>query len=691
MSEFLLEIGTEEIPASYILPATRNLEEKIKGFLEDKRIKFEEIKTFATPRRIAILVQGILERQEEWEIVVTGPPKKVAFDENGNPRKPLIAFAESRGVQTKDVFVVKTEKGEYIACKIKEGGKPSKELIESGLVEFINSIKFPKSMRWYDEFRFARPIRWILALFDSEVIEIEFADIKSDKITFGHKLLSKGKIIVNKPSLYEETLEKNFVIPNFQKRKDMLKQKLEAFAEEKGLKLVKDEELLNEVANLLEYPGVVLGKFDERYLDLPEQVVITAMKQHQRYFALKYPDGRLAPYFAAGINNLEKYSDIIRPGLERVLKARLEDAEFYAREDLKKSLKERIEELKYVVFREGLGSVYDKLKRMEKIAEYIARFNTPLDMNILKEGLWLSKTDLTTLMIRDGKEFTKLEGIIGMEYALRQGIQEKAARIIFEHHLPRFPGDMLPESKEAAIVGISDRIDTIVAILKTGYEMTGSQDPLGLRRLIYGLFEIIKKLAIRFNLKEAIRIAASSLEADEEVSERATGIILERLEFYLEEREGIRYDLVDCVINSGGLDLYNLMQRAHHLNELYKKDMDSFLKVAVGQKRVANILEKLEGEPVVKEDLFEKEEEKILYSKACKLEPRIKECIEKEDFRGALSLLMELKDPIDRFFDNVFVMTADRNIRHNRLSLLYYVRSIFNLYGDFSKIVIEGN
>jgi len=691
MSEFLLEIGTEEIPASYILPATRNLEEKIKGFLEDRRIKFEEIKIFATPRRIAILVKGISERQEEWEIVVTGPPKKVAFDENGNPRKPLTAFAESRGVQTKDVFVVKTEKGEYIACKIKQGGKPSKELIESGLVDFINSIRFPKSMRWCDEFRFARPIRWILALFGSEVIEIEFTDIKSDKITFGHRLLSKGKIIVNKPSLYEEALEKNFVIPNFEKRKDMLKQKLDALAEEKGLKLVEDEELLNEVANLLEYPGAVLGKFDERYLDLPEQVVITAMKQHQRYFALKYPDGRLAPYFAAGINNLEKYSDIIRPGLERVLKARLEDAEFYAHEDLKKSLKERVEELKYVVFKEGLGSVYDKLKRMEKIAEYIARFNTPVDMNILKEGLWLSKTDLTTLMIRDGKEFTKLEGIIGMEYALRQGIHEKAARIIFEHHLPRFPGDRLPESKEAAIVGISDRIDTIVAILKTGYEMTGSQDPLGLRRLIYGLFEIIKKLAIRFNLKEAVRIAAFSLEADEEILERATGIILERLEFYLEEREGIRYDLVDCVINSGVLDLYNLMQRAHHLNELYKKDMDSFLKVAIGQKRVANILEKLEGEPVVKEELFEKEEEKILYSKACKLEPRIKECIEKEDFRGALSLLMELKDPIDGFFDNVFVMTEDKNIRHNRLSLLHYVRSIFNLYGDFSKIVIEGN
>jgi len=669
MSEFLLEIGTEEIPASYILPAARNLEEKVKGFFEDKRIKFEEIKTFATPRRIAILVKRIPKRQEEWEIVVTGPPKKVAFDENGNPRKPLIAFAESRGVQPKDVFVVKTEKGEYIACKIKEGGKPSKELIESGLVDFINSIRFPKSMRWYDEFRFARPIRWILALFDNEVIKVEIADMKSDKITFGHRLLSRGEIALNEPSQYEETLEKNFVIPDFEKRKDILKHKLETLAEEHGLKLVEDEELLNEVTNLLEYPGVVLGRFDERYLDLPEQVVITAMKQHQRYFALKYPDGRLAPYFAAGINNLEKYSDIIRPGLERVLKARLEDAEFYAHEDLKKSLKERIEELKYVVFREGLGSVYDKLKRMEKIAEYIARFNMPLDMNILKEGLWFSKTDLTTLMIRDGKEFTKLEGIIGMEYALRQGIHERAARIIFEHHLPRFPGDRLPESKEGAIVGISDRLDTIVAILKTGYEMKGSQDPMGLRRLIYGLFEIIKNLAIRFNLKEALHIAASSLKAGDDIAEKAASIILERLEFYLEEREGIRYDLVDCVINSGVPDLYNLMQRAHHLNELYKKDMDSFLKVAIG------------------------EEEKTLYRRARELEPRIKECVEREDFRGALSLLMELKDPIDRFFDNVFVMTEDRNIRHNRLrlSLLHYVRSIFNLYGDFSKIVIEGN
>jgi glycyl-tRNA synthetase beta chain len=687
--KLLIEIGTEELPPSFILPAVKELEEKILLFLERSKVPHGESKTFSTPRRLAVFVDDVDTQQEIYEREVIGPPKGIAFDKRGNPQKAAVGFVKNYGKEIDDLYTVKTDRGEYVALRIKEGGWKTKDLLEEELPEIIGSIQFPKSMRWVNSFRFARPIRWILALFGKDVVNFSVADVRSGRRTRGHRLLSDRDIEIDDPEDYESILEKNFVIPSFEKRRDIICKKLKEKAKEiDGIPLL-DEELLDEVTNLLEYPGVILASFDPKFLKLPEAVVITAMKQHQRYFSVKDGGGNLLPFFLSTINNSEEFEKGIKPGLERVLVARLEDAVFYFETDLKRRLEERIEDLRHIVWREGLGSLYDKVMRIKNLALELSSSEGDVDRKLLERGALLSKTDLTTEMIRDGKEFTKLEGIIGMEYAIRQGEDPNVARIIFEHHLPRFVGDKLPSLKEAAYLSLSDRLDTIAGILSTGYEPTGSQDPLGLRRLAYTLIELLLSFPLRIDLKEGIKKALKGYGKNSELTDRTLKFILERFENYLEERRGVRYDLVDCVIASGITDLFNLEKRALALKDLMERDEETFTKVVIGQKRVANILVGIGELPEVKPELFEKDEEKKLMERARELRPIVEEAVGREEFGKALENLLLLRDFIDRFFDNVFVMTEDRKVRENRLSLLREVQSLFRLYGDFSKIVIE--
>ncbi len=694
MKPLLFELGVEELPPSYVTIGSRELRAKFEDFFKKNRIEFEGLRVFATPRRFAILAEKVAEKQSEWEKEIIGPPVRVAFDASGNPTKAAISFAKSAGVDVKDLKIVTNKKGEYVAAVVKEGGVDTAELLKEAVPEIVASLKFKKTMRWADSFRFPRPIRWIVFLFGQDAIEIEIAGVRSGNITRGHRLISPGEVEIQDPLSYEELMEKHFVIADLKKRREMVVEKIKEEASKIGGEVIPDDELIDEVTNLVEFPEAVLGSFEEKYLELSDDVVITAMKQHQRYFSVVNKDGKLLPHFVAVINNLAEYEDFIRPGLERVLRARLEDAKFYYEEDLKIPLEDRVEKLKGVVWREMDGqviSVYEKVMRVKELALKLAENDDSVDKSVIERGALLSKTDLTTEMIRDGKEFTKLEGKIGMEYALALGEDERVAKVIFEHHLPRFSGDQLPTQKESAYVGIADRIDTIVGIFATGYEVKGSQDPLGIRKLSYGLIDLILGLEIKIDLEDAI---GKSMEIygidDETLLKKILDFIFTRFENYLEERLGVRYDIVDAVIASGIKDLVNLKNRAVALNDLLLKEPEVFEKVVIGQKRVANILKNAGELPEINPELFEKEEERVLFETAKNIEPKVIDALNREEFREALNHLLVLKDPIDKFFDNVFVMTENESVRKNRLALLKFVRRIFNHYGDLSKVVVEG-
>ncbi len=690
MRDFLFEIGTEELPASFINPAGEQFLSLVLKTLDENRIDHGEAKWFGTPRRLAVLVKEVAEKQAVTERNRIGPPKKAAFDKDGNPTQALLGFAKSLNVDPSTYKIVVLEKGEYVAFTVKEGGRDTVEILREKLPQIVASIKFPKTMRWLDDFRFARPIRWIVALFGSEVIEVEIAGLKSTRYTRGHRLLANKDIPIEDASEYEKVLEKAYVIPDFKKRREIVKKLIEEEASRVGGRILQDDELIDEVANLVEYPQALIGSFSEEFLSLPKPVVVTAMKQHQRYFSVVDENGELLPYFVAVINNLSEHREQIVPGLERVLKARLEDARFYYEEDMKKKLRDRKKELKGIVWKAGLGSVYDKVLRIKNLALKLSENDPSVDRKLIEEAAELLKTDLTTEMIKDGKEFTKLEGVIGREYALRQGEDPRIADILFEHLLPRYPGDKLPKLREAAYIGIADRLDTIAGLLSTGYEPKGSEDPMGLRRLAYAVIDLLLNLNIRIDLEEALQFAAQPFKHPEEVVRKGLNFLLSRFENYLEERDGVRYDFVDAVIASRVKDIVNLRKRALALKELREREPEVFEKVVIGQKRVANILKETElGEP--DPELFEKDEERKLYQVAREKEPIVRKAVDDEKFNEALRALLDLREPIDKFFDNVFVMVEDNKLRNNRLSLLSFTRRIFRYYGDFSKIVVESS
>ncbi|MEO0199386.1 MAG: glycine--tRNA ligase subunit beta [candidate division WOR-3 bacterium] len=691
MSDFLLEVGVEELPALEIYNIAEQFQKEFDDFLREKRIAHGGIRVFFTPRRIAVYIRDISRYQDVWETEVTGPPARVAFNQDGSPTKALLGFLESKGIGIENIYIEETKKGSYIKAKIKEGGKPTVDLLKEFITNLFSSLKLSKSMRWNGSgFKFLRPIRWLLCLMDESIVELEIAGIKASNISYGNRLKGNKEIFITHPSQYLEKLRENFVIADPDERKKLIVEKMESILKEYDYTWDRDEDLLNEVVNLVEYPGVILGSFEERYLELPEAVIITAMKQHQRYFAVRDKNGKLVNRFLSTINNTEDLRDNITPNHEKVLRARLEDAEFYMKEDLRIPLEERVEELKKVVYRENLGTIYDKLVRVEELLkEILPGYKDKVDEPLLRKALYLTKVDLTTLMIKDGKEFTKLEGVIGMEYALKQGKDKRLARIIYDHVLPRFPGDELPETLEGALISICDKIDTLLAFLKSGVEISASQDPFGLRRTLYAIFEIIKEKRIRFHIGRLVNKGAELLEMGSTDVGKFLNWLWVKLESYLEEKEGIRYDIVDCVVYANKGDIWDVMERARVLNRFYLESPEEFEKVVIGQKRANNILSGIENLPPLDVNLFEKEEERELHRVLVESEPKVKSAVLEEKYEEALNILRNLKPYIDEFFDEVFVMVEDEKLRNNRLALLLELRECFRHYGDFSKIVIS--
>ncbi len=682
--KLLIEIGTEEMPSSYIDTAIEGFKRELITMFDNRGLSYGDVETYATPRRLALLVDALQDRQEDRVLEIKGPPESVAF-KDGELTEQGKGFARSRGVREEDLFVKDTPKGRFVFARILEKGMKTEDIIKDALEEIVSKIPFPRYMVWNEKgFKFARPIRWMVVLFGSKVIDVEIAGVKSSGITYGHRFLCRNPIKISRPEDYVELLKKGYVIPDSQDRRRTILNLLNEEAEKLDGIPVIPEELLDEVVNLVEYPCVIAGRFHEKYLKLPREVVETAMETHQRYFPVERK-GELLPYFLAIINTHP--SEDIKRNNEKVLTARLEDARFYYLEDIKVPMEKRVGLLDTITYQEGLGTLLDRVERLKKLAEFVSNY-VDFDKGVVEKGIELSKADLTTLMIRDGKEFTGLEGKIGYHYAIEQGIDSRVADVIKDHYLPRYLGDELPETTEACVVSIVDRVDHIIAGFIKGKKPTGSKDPLGLRRAANGLIEILICKGFVIPLEELFKAGAELYNMKVDI-DGIVGFINERIERVLEQK-GIPYDITDAVIASGTRDLRRIYLKAEALLRMKTEKKAEYEKLVIGQKRAYNILKGKEVDDRVKPELFIQKEEKDLYEAGKQVGERVRDYINTLQVDKALEELLILRPFIDSFFDRVLVMHEDLTIRENRLKLLMFIRNVFLQFADLSLIVLEG-
>lgn len=690
--DLLYEIGTEEIPANY-MPATlkqvRNISEEM---LKNNRIAFEGIKTYGTPRRIVLLVKGIAEQQENLEELVKGPSKKAAYDENGNPSKALLGFLKGQKAESGDVFIKELSGVEYVYYKKQEEGQPVKEVLKTILPDILTSITFPKSMKWGNKsFRFARPVRWLVPVLGDELISFDKDGIQCSRYTKGHRVLSEGSIEINSTSEYFDKLREGFVIADQEERRAIIRKQCEELAKVKGGEVLMDEELLEEIVYLVEYPTALIGGFDAEYLKLPKEAVITPMKEHQRYFPVIDKNNNLMNYFITVRNGDSRFLETVQEGNEKVLRARLADANFFYSEDRKESLDKCAEKLKNVVFQETLGTIYDKTQRIAAIAEYLATvsgLSASGKKNLLRAA-YLCKADLVTNMV---KEFDELQGIMGREYALLQGEDCEVADAIFEHYLPRFAGDITPTTPNGSILSISDKMDTISGCFAIGIQPTGSQDPYALRRQAIGITSIILEDNIHLSLSHLTDnslkhfVAKGILKGD---GDSIKGSIIEffrqRFKNVMIDR-GIEYDVIDAVIIAQFDDIYDSYLKIQELSKW--KHRDEFMKILGSFNRVSNLASKASS-PEINESLFTEEAELELYNAFNKSNAKFVNYVDNREYEKALELMITLKKPIDDFFDKIMVMVEDEGIRNNRLGLLKSIGNMMNRIADLGVIVVN--
>lgn len=687
MPDLLLEIGTEEIPAGFMTPAMENMSAIAVKMLAANHIGHGDISTVGTPRRLVLHVRELAESQKMQSREVMGPSRQAAFDEKGSPTKACEGFARAQGVEIGSLSVKQTPKGEYVFAVREEGGRQTKEILPEMIPELISSIPFPKSMRWDDKaVRFARPIRWLLAIYDGEVVPFEYAGLSSSNLSRGHRFLAPGSFTVADPENYFRRIRGAKVVVDHNLRKKMIAEALAREAEANGGKLLDDPELLDTVNFLVEFPAVTCGRFDEEYLKLPPDVLITSMRSHQKYFSVVDESGALKPLFLTVNNIVTDDMDILRRGNERVLSARLADARFFYLEDLKEALSDKVEELRKVVYQEKLGTSYEKVTRFSALASYLSEQYGLGDTESVKRAAMLSKADLVTEMVG---EFPDLQGIIGKYYARATGETDVVSNAIYEHYLPRFAGDDLPDSGEGMAVSLADKMDTIVGSFGIGNKPTGSEDPYGLRRFTLGIINIIFARNLEIDLPDFIGRAVDELagkidNSPEEVKAGVLEFFRARLQNLLVQ-EGNRYDLVDAVISSGTDNLIDLRQRLVAVDEF--RSRDEFEPLTIAFKRVMNIIpEGFEGE--VKSGLFEEEAEKALYNIYKEKEKGIRDLKSKRSYRDVLVELSSIRPVVDRFFDDVMVMVEDASLRDNRLALMSGLASLFAEVADFTKIVV---
>ncbi|QEZ68575.1 glycine--tRNA ligase subunit beta [Paraclostridium bifermentans] len=688
MKNYLLfEIGVEELPARYVNSAMDQLKTNIVKSFNENRITFDEVNIYSTPRRLTVIVNNICEKQSDLEEEVKGPAKRIAVDAEGNYTKPLLGFMKSKGIKEEDLYFKQVGKEEYAFGKIKQEGQLTSEVLKSILPEAIKAMTFPKAMRWGGKnMRFIRPIRWMVCILNDSVLDIELEGIVSSNTTKGHRFLGESEFEVNTLNEYLTKLEENFVILNQDERKELIKKQCDDVAKSLGGEIEFDEELLEEVTHLVEYPTAFYGEFDEDYAKLPKEVVITPMKQHQRYFPV-LKDGKLLPNFIAVRNGDSHRIDNVKKGNEKVLEARLADALFFYKEDTKKSLESYIEKLKTVVFQAKLGTVYDKSLRIEKLAnDILEKLNeTDIKEDTLRAAK-LCKADLVTGMVF---EFTELQGVMGREYAKVSGENENVAEAIFEHYLPRFAGDILPATKSGIVLSIADKLDSIAGFFAIGIQPTGSQDPYALRRQALGIINILMDNNLDISLRELVSLTLdnySFIEFDkDEVLNQIMEFFKDRIKNLFRDL-GIRYDVIDAILSSNIDDIADMYARAKALNSWI--DKGELVEMLTAFNRVATLAEKAETNEV-NINLMREEAEFNLYQQFQEISSNVEHLLANKEYTKALDAFASLRPAIDNMFDSVMIMDKDEAIKNNRLAILKQIYDIMLNICDLSKIVYK--
>ncbi len=691
MDNLIFEIGTEEIPAGYIEPALDALSRLLIKRLDEACIAHGLCKIYGTPRRLAVFVANIADKQETKTIEITGPPEKVGFDSNGEPTIAAKKFAEKAGVLVDQLKIKKTKKGSYLCGEKVQPGLFTIDILSDVLPEIITALPFPKTMRWSVYRRqFARPVRSILAVMGNCVIPFEFEGVASSENTFGHRFMSPSEIKISDPCTYPEILEKNYVIADISKRKNMVKKQIAEVAEKNSGTVLADDQLLDIVNNLIEFPVPVIGHFDLKYLDLPEEILITAMREHQKYFAVVDYNLKLKACFIAVNNTCAKDMELVAKGHERVLRARLEDASFFYKSDKKLEQKNCVEKLKGVLFHKKLGTVYDKVLRIQKTAEEIAGY-LDYDLNQIKKiqrAAYLCKADLVTQVV---VEFPKLQGVMGRVYSLLAKEDKDVACAIEEHYLPIHSGGQLPQTNLGAVLSIADKIDTICGCFCAGLIPTGASDPYALRRQCIGIIQIMLDKKMHFSLKRLIQ--ESVLKYIEKDLDRASVVTSEVFLFiqnrviHILSEEGFSKDVIIAVTGTFSDDLPDIVKRVGVVEDFKKQD--DFEPLVTAFKRTVNILKKVDISLIKDVDitLFDHESESLLFDALSAVKKSVLKNIEAKNYKQALIEIASLRNVIDDFFDNVLVMDEDKLLRENRFAILKAVSLLFEKIADFSKIL----
>ncbi|MGG3282859.1 glycine--tRNA ligase subunit beta [Paenibacillus solani] len=687
--DLLFEIGLEEVPARFLRAAVEQLQDKVVKWLDASRIGHGEVTAYATPRRLAVWVQGVADKQEDISEEVKGPSRKIALDESGQWSKAALGFAKSQGVDPESFTFKELGGVEYIYVTKNSVGVETKSILSEGLHGILTSMTFPKNMRWgAHEFKFVRPIKWMVALLGSDIIDLEITGVKAGNVTRGHRFLG-GEAVIPEASAYRDVLREQHVIVDIKERQDMIVAQIENLAQEKGWNIAIKDDLLEEVLFLVETPTVLYGTFDSSFLHIPQEVLITSMREHQRYFPVLDNQGQLLPFFVTVRNGDSRSLDVIARGNEKVLRARLSDAKFFYEEDQKLQIKDALSKLESIVFHEELGTIGDKVRRIRRISDQLsAKLNISADAaDSVSRAADICKFDLVTQMVY---EFPELQGVMGEDYARKAGEKEDVAKAVFEHYQPRFAGDAVPSTQVGSIVSIADKIDTIVGCFSIGIIPTGSQDPYALRRQAAGIVQIILEHQLSVTLSDVFGIA---LEVHENIRalKRSTDEIRKDLKEFFGLRvkkllsEDQRYDVVDAVITAGFDHVVSVVSRGHALMHAVE-NVEDFKAVVESFNRVSNLAAKA-GKAAVNSELFTESEESELYEAWQAIRKDYQAALEAADGERSLSLLSGLKGPITKFFDSVMVMAEDEAVRANRLALLSGIDSDLKRYADFTKLV----
>lgn len=682
---FLIEIGLEEMPSRFIQTSIEQFKTRMAAFLDNKKVPYEEIKVFSTPRRLALLVTGLAEKQEDQTDIIKGPSKKAGVDAEGNLTKAAQGFARSKQIDPDSLYVEEVNGVSYLFAKKETKGVLTKDMLPE-VATLIEDMDFPISMHWADHsFKYIRPVHWIVALLDETVIPVTALGIESGRTTRGHRFLGK-EVTLDKAVDYEETLKHEYVIADRAERKQTIQNQIEHLEKEQGWVVPENPSLLNEVTDMVEFPTTFFGTFNAAYLKVPEEALVTSMRDHQRYFDVRDASGEILPYFVAVRNGTADALDVVRKGNEKVLRARLADAVFFFEDDLTRSIDDSLAKLKRVTFYEGMGSLYDKSVRVQKIAELIGEL-VGLDTqqtHQVKRAAEIAKFDLVTNMV---DEFPELQGIMGEIYAKEKGEDKAVAQAIREQYLPLSSKGSLPESTVGSVLAIAEKLDTLFMFFQAGVIPTGSNDPFALRRQAYGLVRIVLENDWTFPVQKIIKaLSESILTIDSTYSEKLESFFISRLNQYFME-QGWRYDVIEAVLTSNQQDIFELEETAYvlqsHLSDSnFKLVMEALTRVLTLAEKASNELDKQAIDPA----LFETDSEKQLYENTMAALDKLEHTTHKETIYTTLS---HLQEPIAAFFEDNMVMADDDAIRTNRLTLLKKIGLLVNRFADVRKLVIK--